>query len=143
MPFVRKNIDEPVDVTMDIADFHKKFGLDYTGDPHELDPLLQRFRMRFIREEYLELRRAMTEEFESDNEHTAKIARENQLDAIIDLMYVLLGYAYLRGWDFEEAWRRVHAANMKKRRANPGEGRSFWDVVKPEGWMRPNLLDLV
>jgi predicted HAD superfamily Cof-like phosphohydrolase len=71
---------------------------------------------------------------------------EQQLDALVDLVYVALGTAVMQGFDFEEAWRRVHAANMLKTkysRANPGKRKSSFDVVKPIGWIRPNLSDLV
>lgn len=71
---------------------------------------------------------------------------EQQLDALVDLVYVALGTAALQGFDFEEAWRRVHASNMLKTRhssTNPGKRNSRYDVVKPAGWIRPNLKDLV
>jgi predicted HAD superfamily Cof-like phosphohydrolase len=71
---------------------------------------------------------------------------EQQLDALVDLVYVALGTAVIQGFDFEEAWRRVHAANMLKTKyskTNPGKRNSRYDVVKPVGWVRPDLSDLV
>ena len=50
--------------------------------------------------------------------------------------------AQILGYDFDEAWRRVHAANMKKVRA-PSARSGSHDVVKPPGWTAPNLADLV
>jgi predicted HAD superfamily Cof-like phosphohydrolase len=49
------------------------------------------------------------------------------------------------GFDFDEGWRRVHAANMSKVRATDATGKrkSQWDVVKPEGWVAPTMEDLV
>ena len=45
-------------------------------------------------------------------------------------------------FQFEMAWKRVHAANMlKERRATARSGE--YDVAKPEGWSAPDLSDLV
>ncbi len=71
---------------------------------------------------------------------------EKQLDALVDLMYVLLGTSYLQGFDLKEAWNRVHAANMTKirtERADDSKRGSVYDVVKPEGFRPPDLSDLV
>jgi predicted HAD superfamily Cof-like phosphohydrolase len=70
----------------------------------------------------------------------------DQLDALVDLAYVVLGTAYLHGFRFNEAWRRVHAANMAKVRAERAEQSargSTFDVVKPPGWKPADLSDLV
>lgn len=95
---------------------------------------------------------------------------EGALDALVDLQYVLLGTAYLMGMFnekrvvmeveeghttslcpvnvtiFEEAWRRVQAANMTKvraRRKSDSKRDSTFDVVKPEGWKPPQLGELL
>jgi len=70
---------------------------------------------------------------------------EQQLDALVDLVYVALGTAVLSGFDFEEAWRRVHRANMLKVKPRKGQytkRRSAFDIVKPPGWQAPDLSDL-
>ena len=119
----------------DIAAFHEKFGLAYTGGPRELPASLAFFRAQFLVEEL--------------NEYTEGLKSgdlEQQLDALVDLVYVAIGTAYLQGFDFDEAWRRVHAANMAKirtMRAADSKRGSTWDVVKPEGWQPPDLSDLV
>ena len=59
---------------------------------------------------------------------------------------VALGTAYMQGFNFKEAWRRVHEANMRKVRATSEEQskrNSSSDVVKPAGWVAPDLKDLV
>lgn len=70
---------------------------------------------------------------------------EDQLDALVDLIYVAMGGITATGADFDEAWRRVQRANMAKvkatsakqsKRGNPH------DVIKPEGWEPPVLTDL-
>lgn len=143
------------DVFHDIAAFHEQFDLRYEGDPRTLPPRLQAFREKFILEEFAEFQRAVFDEHAATEDCLLRYtpveqstavnkAREQQLDAIVDLMYVLLGYAYLRGWYVPEAWRRVHEKNLLKRRATAQEPRrSEWDVVKPEGWTPADLSDLV
>lgn len=66
---------------------------------------------------------------------------EGALDALVDLVYFAIGTATSLDWDFNEAFRRVHAANMNKVRAFTE--RSAIDLVKPEGWVAPDLHDLV
>lgn len=71
---------------------------------------------------------------------------EEYFDGLIDLVYVALGAAYLSGLPFDEGFRRVHEANMKKVRAlSPQDSKrgSTYDIVKPPGWTAPELADLV
>lgn len=121
-----------MDLMKDIRDFHEKFEIDYEGPPRFLPDDLAGFRVKFLTEEL--------------NEFIHSEQLETDLDALVDLVYVALGTAYLQGFDFNEAWRRVHEANMKKVRAlSPADSKrgSTWDVVKPEGWQPPSLKDLV
>ena len=120
----------------DIQDFHSKFGLEGPSVPTELDSDTLDFRMKFMEEELDEFSEAW---------NTSDM--EKQFDALIDLVYVALGTAHMMGLNFDEGWKRVHEANMKKVRAssdgsNSKRGSSL-DVVKPEGWVAPDLSDLV
>ena len=69
--------------------------------------------------------------------------RKKVLDALVDLVYVALGTAYLHGFGpqkFNEAWRRVHEKNMEKIRAPSADHSkrgSAFDVIKPAGWTPP------
>lgn len=137
----------------DIKDFHRKFGLAYDGPPRVLNYTLEKFRVGFMAEElaeYLTDNKDFQKKFiDMANEALLLIdspSREKQLDALVDMVYVILGTAYMKGWDFDEAWRRVHEANMKKVRAlravDSARG-SLYDVIKPEGWVAPDLKDLV
>lgn len=94
------------------------------------------FRLGFLLEEIVEYARAhLTDDL------------EGELDALVDAEYVLRGTVHLQGFDrrradndlvpFDEAWRRVHAANMGK---VPSRGGKF---VKPPGWTPPTHYDLV
>lgn len=156
------------DIFKDVAAFHDKYGLKRTEEPRtSLPEALMRFRMDFIREEHDEFMAAVIREeaalialssFECVSKRAglgqvqatnalwglATDARADQLDAIIDMIYVLVGYADLRGWDLETAWQLVHQVNMtQKRRAMPEEGRSEWDVVKLPTYKKPFLCNCV
>lgn len=126
---------EKFDPVADVAAFHSKFGLKYDGGPRLMPDEIAAFRGDFMWEE-------LEEYFEArDDGDQAKM-----LDALVDLTYVVLGNAYLQGYDFREAWRRVHAANMAKvRAASAAESKrgNAHDVVKPPGWVAPDLTDLV
>jgi predicted HAD superfamily Cof-like phosphohydrolase len=120
----------------DIKEFHEKFELDYKGKPRELDNAVAMFRIKFMEEELKEYISA-----------TLANDLEGQLDALVDLVYVALGTAYLQGLPFQAAWDEVHACNMRKVKAGPqGEGSkrgSKHDVVKPEGWIGPDYSKIL
>jgi predicted HAD superfamily Cof-like phosphohydrolase len=140
-----------MDLMADIAAFHKKFSLEYDGPPRQLPTDLLNFRVKFLKEELREYEddanacacHLLTDK--TDHANTTHLL-EKQLDALVDLVYVALGTAYLQGFDFNEAWRRVQDANMAKvrafREADSKRG-STYDVVKPEGWEPPSHTDLV
>ncbi len=119
-----------------MQEFHEKFGLCYQGQPRQLPVDLLGFRVNFMHEESTEYIQAC---FKKD--------LEKQLDALVDLIYVAAGTAYLQGFDLDEAFKRVHAANMRKVKAQRDEestrGNATFDVVKPSGWLPPDLSDLV
>ena len=118
------------DMYSDVKKFHQKFGMEYDGPPRELEPTLHDFRKKFIDEEMKEFKTAQNS--------------EQELDAIIDLIYVLIGYALLRGWKFKLAWQKIHEKNMLKTRSKQGDkARHSTDVVKPAGWTAPDLKDCV
>ena len=83
-----------------------------------------------IREEFDEFIRAY---HESDN--------EGQLDGCMDLIWVILGYCYMQGYDVEGAWKEVARSNLAK--INPETGKVIKNekgkVMKPDGWTPPQL----
>lgn len=140
------------DPVADIEDFHTKFGLTYSGLPRTLPQDMSDFRIKFMGEEIDEYcvheAGARLERFVHQNKDLANYAYclDNMLDALVDEVYVVIGTAYLHGFDFREAWRRVHAANMKKvraQRASDSKRGSTFDVVKPGGWTPPSHIDIV
>lgn len=125
----------------DIADFHEKFGLDQNqgkvsvGEgPDKVHPEEWELRNVRLTDEAME---AQCAHEEGDD--------EQYLDALVDVVYIALGTAYRRGWDFGEAWNRVHRKNMEKERGEPGNSKygSGFDIIKPEGWEPASLADLV
>lgn len=142
----------------DILQFHRKFGLEYAGKPRVIEDSLFHFRRRFMQEELDEYEASMriliAELVHNDpgdvDQGVITHHLEKALDALVDLVYVALGTAHLHGFDFNEAWRRVHEANMKKVRApsaeasaaSTGRGHAA-DVIKPPGWESPSHKDLI
>lgn len=127
----------------DIEEFHHKFHLSYGGAPRVLPEDLMDFRIKFLQEELEEYKRAWGD-IRMDGDSLK--SREDMLDALVDLVYVALGTAYLHGFNFAEAWRRVQVANMAKvrvERVEDSKRGSKFDVVKPTGWTAPSHSDLV
>lgn len=125
----------PQSMYQDVIDFHNKMGIFSPEKPVDLDLEIVQFRVRRTHEEIQEYLNAY-----------ADIDLAGQLDALVDLVYIALGTAVFHGFNFDEAWRRVHEANMQKRRAvtaDESKHGTTLDVVKPQGWLAPDLSDLV
>lgn len=124
--------DEVVDMVEMVREFNTKFGLPYEDGPRPLTKEMYELRIKQLYEEVKEYEDADT--------------LEDEFDALIDLVYFALGTAYLQGFPFVEGFKRVHEANMKKRRAKKATDSkrgSSLDIVKPKGWKPPVLTDLV
>lgn len=146
-----------------VAQFHRKYRLEYEGKPRELDDELALFRIGFMLEElaeycsasgFEELSLQLVEvigEITSPSDRGAKRRTgehnfHDQLDALVDLSYVVNGTAYLQGFDFDAAFQTVHEANMKKiRTERPEDSKrgSKYDVVKPHNWSPPDLKEFL
>lgn len=117
-----------------VGEFNRKMELPVAETPCFLERDLHSFRVNFIREEL-------------DEYLNARVNRdlEGQLDALVDMVYVILGTAHFHGFNFNEAFRRVHEANMQKQRAQSvleSKRSSLYDCVKPAGWKPADLSDL-
>lgn len=99
--------------------------------PRRLPPNRKKFRLDFLAEELQEYRAAETQ--------------EDEIDALVDLVYVAIGALLEMGIDPSAAFRPVQDANMAKVRGETSRG-AFYDAVKPEGWKPPDheavILDL-
>jgi predicted HAD superfamily Cof-like phosphohydrolase len=118
-----------------VGDFHEKFELEPRSKPDFPIPEIAALKNVHLQEELDEIARAWAE---GD--------LEEYFDGLIDLVYVALGAAYLGGLPFNEGFKRVHEANMKKVRALREEDSkrgSTYDIVKPAGFVAPTLTDLI
>ena len=137
------------DYVQDIADFHERFDIAYHGPPRQLPSELRSFRIKFLAEELCEYAGVS-----DTTKHLVQSALElkrtepvlsEQFDALVDLVYVALGTAYMQGFPFAAGWSRVQQANMLKVRAThavDSKRGSSYDVVKPQGWQPPDLTPL-
>ena len=68
-----------------------------------------------------------------------------QLDALIDILVVTIGAIHSMGADAEGAWKEVMQTNFAKIDHETGKVRKREDgkVLKPLGWIPPNLKEFV
>ena len=126
---------DKTDLIDDINRFHQKFGFqknNKVGIPD--DPELVNFRTSFLMEELSEYTNAIVKK------DTAEV-----LDALVDIVYIALGTAWLFNLPFEKAWKEIQAANMKKIRARDKTGKrgTKFDVIKPKGFIEPNIERII
>lgn len=113
-----------------LKDMHVKFNI--TCQHLDFSEEEKRFRITAMQEELDEYSNAST--------------KEDELDALVDLVVFALGTAERQDMldVFEEAFHRVMNANCAKEvGANKKRGSFAIDLVKPEGWVAPDLSDLV
>ena len=68
-----------------------------------------------------------------------------QLDACMDMIWVILGFCYMKGYDVSGAWKEVARSNLAKIDPSTGKVNKREDgkVIKPEGWTAPDLKQFV
>jgi len=68
-----------------------------------------------------------------------------ELKELADLLYVIYGYANARGWDVEEALKRVHENNMGRMRQPDGsiKRREDGKIMKNVDYPKVTLEDLI
>lgn len=86
--------------------------------------------------------RLIMEEFD---EWMDEVEPNAELKELADLLYVIYGYANAKGWDVEEALRRVHANNMGRMYQPDGtiKRREDGKIEKNKEYPKVNLEDLV
>lgn len=64
-----------------------------------------------------------------------------QLDACMDMIWVILGFCYMKQYDVDGAWAEVARSNLAKIDEETGKviKNSDGKVMKPEGWTAPAL----
>lgn len=113
-----------------VKQMHTKFGI--TSEQVPFSKTEKEFRICAMQEELDEYKEAET--------------KEDELDALVDLVVFAIGTAERQGMleVFDEAFKRVMIANCKKEIGQNQKRGSFQlDLVKPEGWTAPDLSDLV
>ena len=119
-------------VFIDIREMHTKFDMHKfikTATNREILQYLK-FRVNFIEEEFEELKEAINDRNSDD-----------VVDALIDMMVVIIGTLDLFDVDGQKAWNEVHKANMSKvagSNSNRPNDFGFPDLVKPDGWKTPS-----
>lgn len=133
LPHQQSNFD-------DVGDFSEMIGLDnvtwHGAGPREVPEELAKLRRTLIEEELKEWLDAI---------EAGDI--DEQADALVDLVYVVMGTAQVYGFPWHELWNDVQRANMTKKRAeadgsNSKRGNGF-DAYKPEGWIGPRTHDIM
>ena len=68
-----------------------------------------------------------------------------QLDACMDMIWVILGFCHMKGYDISGAWDEVVKTNMAKVDPVTGKVRRREDgkILKPEGWSPPNMSKFI
>lgn len=77
----------------------------------------------------------------------ALIMRDNveQLDACMDMIWVILGYCHMKNFKVSLAWDEVAKSNFAKVDKETGKvnRRADGKILKPEGWRPPDLKEYV
>ena len=116
----------------DISDMHTKYGVNEKireFDKEKLKKFLE-FRIAFLQEELDEMKTATN--------------GDDVVDALIDLCVVAIGTLDAFDIESDEAWNRVHQANMNKEvgiKASRPNPLGLPDLIKPEGWAAPTHAD--
>ena len=68
-----------------------------------------------------------------------------QLDACMDMIWVILGYCKMKGFNVDGAWAEVARSNLAKIDSVTGKviKNESGKVMKPEGWTPPDLKPYV
>ena len=71
--------------------------------------------------------------------------RVEELDACLDLIWVILGYCHAKGYNVEGGWQEVVRSNMDKVDPTTGKVRKREDgkVLKPADWKGPDLQPFI
>lgn len=68
-----------------------------------------------------------------------------QLDACMDMIWVILGYCHMKKFDIRGGWDEVAKSNLCKIDSNTDKviRREDGKILKPEGWKPPDLTKFV
>lgn len=94
----------------------------------------RRLYAKLINEEYSEFVDAFIDEDDVE-----------QLDACMDMIWVIIGYALSRGWDVEAAWNEVARSNFSKfdTEGNPIKNPDTGKIMKGPDFSPPDLRKII
>jgi len=86
-------------------------------------------------------RNLIVEEFWEFMDADKKNDEVERLDACMDMIWVILGYCHMKGWDIRGAWEEVSKNNLSKIDQETGKVKRRDDgkILKPEGWQEPDF----
>lgn len=118
----------------DVAVFLQACGQEYPKQPDANVSALAELYKNLIKEEVQEFWEA---EAASDD--------AEQLDACFDMIWVIVGYMYARGWNPSLAWDEGAKSNLAKIDPTTGKviRREDGKILKPEGWKAPDFKQFV
>lgn len=118
---------EPTFILTDVFDDIDRFAVACDQEP---SPENYKMYLDLIEEEFGELQDAVMLE-----------DKVEQLDALVDILVVTMGAIRAAGWNGKGAWKEVMKTNFAK--IDPSTGkvtkREDGKVLKPEGWVAPDL----
>jgi len=90
-------------------------------------------------------RNLIVEEYWEFKEAFDKADDVEQLDACMDMIWVILGYCHMKGFDVHGAWKEVARSNHEKIDFKTGKviKNEVGKVMKPEGWKPPDLTKFI
>ncbi len=120
-----------------VRDFHEKFAcrIGNWGHPQIAEKEL---RAKLLREEFEEFLEAIALKATEDGfEPTGEDENlEDAVDALGDMLYLILGTAVAWGVNLDPILEVIHGANMRKER---GGRRADGKILKPPGWEAPDI----
>lgn len=86
-------------------------------------------------------RNLINEEYWEFQDALKKNDEVEQLDACMDMIWVIFGYCYMKGWDIDGAWNEVTKTNLSKIDAVTGKVKRREDgkILKPDDWKEPDF----
>jgi predicted HAD superfamily Cof-like phosphohydrolase len=90
-------------------------------------------------------KKLIDEEYAEFLEAVANNDNVEQLDACMDMIWVILGYCHMKQFNVSKAWEEVANSNLSKIDSKTGKvlRREDGKILKPEGWTPPNLKKYV
>lgn len=89
--------------------------------------------------------RLIAEEYQEFMDARKDMDEAEQLDACMDMIWVILGYAHMKQYNIAGAWDAVVQTNMAKVDPVTGKVRRREDgkILKPEGWAPPDMTQFL